>query len=66
MEEKKLIHQLIQLAFAEDIGEGDHTTLCSIPEDALGASLVDKSRVWPVRLQRGILSFDPNLMWRFL
>lgn len=38
MEEKELIHQLIQLAFAEDIGEGDHTTLCSIPNDALGAS----------------------------
>lgn len=29
--------ELIKLAFAEDIGEGDHTTLCCIPEDAQGA-----------------------------
>lgn len=38
MEEKVLIKDLIQLAFAEDIGEGDHTTLCSIPEDEKGQS----------------------------
>ena len=31
MEEKELVNKLIDLAFAEDIGEGDHTTLCSIP-----------------------------------
>ena len=38
-----LINDLIDLAFAEDVGEGDHTTLCSIPETALGkASLVIK------------------------
>lgn len=38
-----LINNLIDLAFAEDIGEGDHTTLCSIPENAIGkASLVIK------------------------
>ena len=29
---------LIDLAFAEDIGDGDHTTLCCIPEDAMGKS----------------------------
>ena len=29
---------LIQNAFIEDIGEGDHTTLCCIPEDAMGCS----------------------------
>lgn len=29
---------LINLAFAEDIGDGDHTTLCCIPEDAMGKS----------------------------
>lgn len=27
---------MIDLAFAEDIGDGDHTTLCCIPEDAVG------------------------------
>ena len=38
-----LINNLIDLAFAEDIGEGDHTTLCSIPDNAIGkASLVIK------------------------
>ncbi len=28
--------KLLELAFAEDIGDGDHTTLCSIPETATG------------------------------
>ena len=38
-----LIDKLIDLAFAEDIGEGDHTTLCSIPSTAIGkVSLVIK------------------------
>lgn len=38
-----LIDNLFDLAFAEDIGEGDHTTLCSIPDSAVGkASLVIK------------------------
>ena len=37
------INNLIDLAFTEDIGEGDHTTLCSIPDSAFGkASLVIK------------------------
>ena len=40
-----LIDNLIDLAFAEDIGEGDHTTLCSIPKTAIGkASLVIKEK----------------------
>lgn len=34
----ELTARLIELAFAEDIGDGDHTTLCSIPEDAIGKS----------------------------
>ena len=38
-----LIDNLIDLAFAEDVGEGDHTTLCSIPDSVVGtASLVIK------------------------
>ena len=32
----ELEDKLIELAFAEDIGDGDHTTLCCIPEDAMG------------------------------
>lgn len=31
-----LIDDLIKLAFAEDIGDGDHTTLCSIPAETQG------------------------------
>lgn len=34
----ELENRLIDLAFAEDIGDGDHTTLCCIPEDAMGKS----------------------------
>ena len=32
------LDSLIQLWFAEDIGDGDHTTLSCIPADAMGAS----------------------------
>lgn len=35
---EELEDKLIDLAFAEDIGDGDHTTLCCIPEDAIGKS----------------------------
>ena len=35
---KDLIDRLIDLSFAEDIGDGDHTTLSSIPADAMGKS----------------------------
>ena len=34
---EELVDKLIDLSFAEDIGDGDHTTLCCIPEDAMGA-----------------------------
>ena len=33
---KDLIDRLIDLSFAEDIGDGDHTTLSCIPADAMG------------------------------
>ena len=38
MDEKKLISSLVDLAFAEDIGDGDHTTLCCIPQTEIGSS----------------------------
>lgn len=38
MDEKKLISSLVELAFAEDIGDGDHTTLCCIPPTEIGSS----------------------------
>ena len=34
----ELNDRLIDLAFAEDIGDGDHTTLCCIPADAVSES----------------------------
>ena len=34
----ELEDRLIDLAFAEDIGDGDHTTLCCIPDTAMGKS----------------------------
>lgn len=34
----ELEDRLIDLSFAEDIGDGDHTTLCCIPESAMGKS----------------------------
>jgi nicotinate-nucleotide pyrophosphorylase (carboxylating) len=33
---EQLVDELIRLAFAEDIGDGDHTTLCCIPASAKG------------------------------
>ena len=35
---EELVDRLIDLSFAEDIGDGDHTTLCCIPENAMGKS----------------------------
>lgn len=34
----QLIDDLLDLSFAEDIGDGDHTTLSTIPADAMGKS----------------------------
>ena len=34
----ELIDALLDLAFAEDLGDGDHTTLSTIPADAMGRS----------------------------
>ena len=34
----ELNDRLIDLAFSEDIGDGDHTTLCCIPADSMGES----------------------------
>ncbi len=65
MEEKDLIRQLIQLSIAEDIGEGDHTTLCSIPSDAVGASrllIKEKGVLAGVEVAQEVFhQFDPTL-----
>lgn len=46
---EQLIDDLLTLAFAEDIGDGDHTTLSTIPEDATGRSRL-------IIKEKGILS----------
>lgn len=62
---EKLIDELIALAFSEDIGDGDHTTLSAVPESAVG-------KVQLIIKEEGILAgvaiaerifhrFDPDL-----
>ena len=61
----ELNERLYDLAFSEDIGDGDHTTLCSIPETAVGRQklLVKESGILAgVRAAREIFRrFDPEL-----
>ncbi|MCQ2292727.1 MAG: carboxylating nicotinate-nucleotide diphosphorylase [Bacteroidaceae bacterium] len=62
----ELNDKLIDLAFSEDIGDGDHTTLCSIPADAMGAQklLVKQPGILAgVRIAREVFHrFDPELV----
>ena len=61
----ELIDGLIALAFAEDLGDGDHTTLCCIPPEAKGKSrlLVKEPGILAgVAVARRIFTyFDPAL-----
>ena len=60
-----LIDQLIALAFAEDIGDGDHTTLCCIPETEMGKSQLivkeDGILAGVAMAKRIFDAFDPEL-----
>jgi len=59
------IDQFICLAFAEDIGDGDHTTLSSIPASAMGKSQLivkDNGVIAGVEIAQRIFNhFDPEL-----
>ena len=61
----QLEDKLIDLAFAEDIGDGDHTTLCCIPEDAMGKShlLIKEGGVLAgVEMAKKVFArFDPTM-----
>lgn len=61
----QLVNDLIALAFAEDIGDGDHTTLCCIPADKKGRSrlLVKEEGILAgVDMARRVFAiFDPAL-----
>lgn len=57
--------QFIPMWFAEDIGDGDHTTLSCIPADAMGTSrliIKEKGVLAGVEVARAIFeAFDPEL-----
>lgn len=65
MEVKDLINNLIELAFAEDIGDGDHTTLCSIPATERGSSkllIKEEGILSGVNVAKDVFhKFDPKL-----
>lgn len=62
---EELINELIRLAFSEDIGDGDHTTLSTIPESAQGkVKLLIKEQgvLAGVEIAKQIFhTFDPDL-----
>ena len=62
---ERLIDELIDLALAEDIGDGDHTTLCCIPDTAMGKSrllIKEPGILAGVEIARKIFHrFDPDL-----
>lgn len=61
----ELEDRLIDLSFAEDIGDGDHTTLCCIPESAIGKShlLIKEDGILAgVEVAKRVFArFDPTL-----
>ncbi|MBQ9466917.1 MAG: carboxylating nicotinate-nucleotide diphosphorylase [Muribaculaceae bacterium] len=61
----ELIDALIDLAFAEDIGDGDATTLCCIPADAIGKQrliIKEEGVLAGVEVARRVFNrFDPEL-----
>ena len=62
---EQLIDDLLELAFAEDIGDGDHTTLATIPENAIGRSrliIKEDGVVAGVDIAEKVLhKIDPNV-----
>lgn len=61
----ELNDRLIDLAFSEDIGDGDHTTLCCIPEDEMGKSqlIIKESGILAgIRVAKQVFHrFDPTM-----
>ncbi len=65
------LDELIKLWFAEDIGDGDHTTLSSIPADAMGKQqliIKEEGIVAGIEVAKRVFAaFDPELkMTQFL
>ena len=61
----ELNDRLIDLAFSEDIGDGDHTTLFCIPEEAMGKSkllIKEEGILAGLRIAREVFHrFDPEM-----
>ena len=61
----ELIDDLLTLAFAEDVGDGDHTTLSTIPADAMGKQRLIVKEIGiiaGVEMARKVFDkFDPEL-----
>ncbi|MDE6740905.1 MAG: carboxylating nicotinate-nucleotide diphosphorylase [Muribaculaceae bacterium] len=61
----ELIDTLLDLAFAEDLGDGDHTTLSTIPADAMGRSrllIKEKGILAGVEIAEKVLhKVDPSI-----
>ena len=62
---EELIDDLLDLAFAEDLGDGDHTTLSTIPADAMGRSkllIKEKGILAGVEIAEKVLhKVDPSI-----
>lgn len=62
---EELNDKLIELAFSEDIGDGDHTTLCCIPADTMGESrllIKEEGVLAGVKIAKKVFRhFDPEL-----
>lgn len=62
---KELTDELLNLAFAEDVGDGDHTTLSTIPADAMGRSrliIKEEGVLSGVDIARDVLAkVDPSI-----
>lgn len=61
----ELNDRLIDLAFSEDIGDGDHTTLCCIPQDAMGKSkllIKEEGILAGIEIAKRVFArFDPTM-----
>lgn len=61
----ELIDDLLKLSFAEDVGDGDHTTLSTIPAEAMGRSrliIKEKGILAGVDVARRVLEYvDPSI-----
>ena len=61
----ELIDDLLTLAFAEDVGDGDHTTLSTIPADAMGKQRLivkEPGIIAGVEMAKKVFDkFDPEL-----